>query len=204
MDGQRQRVPGEARGGIRWWRRRRPNRMQAGLVVLSSAAIASVYAVGYVQTAVEEPANVLAAQAAATETPTAEPTPSPTLAPRINGSTGGQGTSRQPAARSAGGAVTPTPTASASPAAYRDGTYVGVGTSRHGDVQATVIVDGGRVVSAEITACRTRYPCTKVVSLPSRVIARQGATTDYVSGATDSSRAYMGAVANALAQAREA
>lgn len=49
MDGRHRRVPGETQGGVHWWRRRRPNRMQAGLVALSSAAIASVYAVGYVQ-----------------------------------------------------------------------------------------------------------------------------------------------------------
>jgi uncharacterized protein with FMN-binding domain len=93
------------------------------------------------------------------------------------------------------------PTTQAS-AAYRDGTYVGTGTSRHGSIEATVVVQGGTIVSAQVTGCGTRWPCSRVTALPGQVVARQSAAVDLVSGATDSSVAYRGAVAAALAQAR--
>jgi uncharacterized protein with FMN-binding domain len=89
-------------------------------------------------------------------------------------------------------------------ASYQDGTYVGVGNSRHGSIQATVVVSGGKIVSAAITGCGTRYPCSKVSMLPGDVVARQGPPVNYVSGATDSSQAYTSAVANALARAHSA
>ncbi len=97
---------------------------------------------------------------------------------------------------------TATRTATTASGTYKDGTYVGVGTSRHGSIQATVVVEGGKIVSAEITGCGTKYPCSKVASLPGQVVARQTATVNVISGATDSSRAYMGAVSAALAQAK--
>src|SRR5205085_1353039 len=97
------------------------------------------------------------------------------------------------------------PTATATDVAatgpLRDGTYIGTGSSRHGSIQATVIIQGGRIASAEITQCGTRYPCSKVAGLPGEVLARQNASVDVVSGATDSTTAYRGAVTNALAQA---
>src|SRR5213078_1571748 len=89
-----------------------------------------------------------------------------------------------------------------SSATLRDGTYVGTGWSRHGSIQATVVVQGGRVVSANITGCGTRYPCSDIAMLPGQVVARQSAGVDFVSGATDSSIAYRAAVAAALAKAR--
>ena len=84
----------------------------------------------------------------------------------------------------------------------RDGTYVGTGTSRHGNVTATVVIQNGKIVSAEITASSTRYPIAKIAALPGEVVARQSASVDTISGATDSSTAYKSAVAAALAQAR--
>ncbi|MBK7328069.1 MAG: FMN-binding protein [Dehalococcoidia bacterium] len=66
----------------------------------------------------------------------------------------------------------------------------------------TVVVSGGRIVSAEITSCQTKYPCSKVSSLPAQVITRQSASVNSISGATDSSRAYASAVAAALAKAQ--
>jgi uncharacterized protein with FMN-binding domain len=78
---------------------------------------------------------------------------------------------------------------------------VGTGSSRHGNIEATIVVKGDRIVSASITGCYTRYPCSKVETLPAHVVSAQAATADYVSGATDSSRAYMGAVRAALQKA---
>jgi uncharacterized protein with FMN-binding domain len=85
---------------------------------------------------------------------------------------------------------------------YKDGTYSGWGTSRHGDIQATVVVDGGRIASAVITQCLTRYSCSVVSMLPPQVAIRQSADVDYVSGATQSSNAFYYAVLEALSRAK--
>jgi uncharacterized protein with FMN-binding domain len=84
---------------------------------------------------------------------------------------------------------------------YRDGTYIGIGSSRHGDIQVQVVVQGGKIASAGITQASTRYPVSRIASLPGLVVSEQSANVDIVSGATDSSTAYLAAVANALAQA---
>src|SRR5262249_21615613 len=97
--------------------------------------------------------------------------------------------------------VAPAP-AQASSAAYRDGTYTGTGTSRHGSIEVTVVVRGGQIASAEITGCGTRYPCSRLAALPGQVVDRQSAAVDLVSGATDSTTAFRAAVTAALAQAR--
>jgi uncharacterized protein with FMN-binding domain len=85
---------------------------------------------------------------------------------------------------------------------YRDGTYSGWGTSRHGDIQAAVEIKGGRIVSAYITQCLTRYSCSWISALPPQVAARQSADVDFVSGATQSSNAFYSAVLEALNRAR--
>jgi uncharacterized protein with FMN-binding domain len=85
---------------------------------------------------------------------------------------------------------------------YKDGTYTGWGSSRHGDIQAAVVIQDGRIASAEIAQCRTRYPCSWIAQLPGQVVSRQSPTVDYVSGATQSVNAYYGAVVEALAKAK--
>jgi uncharacterized protein with FMN-binding domain len=152
----------------------------------------SVYAVGYLNT--RAAGDELSAQDAAMPSPTV--TTVPTI-PVI----------RAAMPSPARGVIVPSPTSvahSASPpaaAAYRDGTYVGLGTSRHGNIEATVVIQGGKIVSAAVSRCLTRYPCSQISELPGKVVARQGVTVDHVSGATDSSTAYRQAVANALAKA---
>ncbi len=135
-----------------------------------------------------------------------------------------QGSSRQqPSSAEPGGTATATtatatPTAAASPTAgrstptatapavttgaFRDGTYTGTGTSRHGSIGVTVTVQAGKIVAAEISDCGTRYPCSRIAALPGQVLTRQSAAVDVVSGATDSTNAYRAAVNAALAQAR--
>ena len=95
----------------------------------------------------------------------------------------------------------PKPTATPT-SRYRDGKYTGTGSSRHGDVQATVVVKGGKIVSANIDGCMTRYPCSVIRDLPGEVVQQQTANVDFISGASDSSSAYQEAVANALSQAQ--
>lgn len=179
-----------------WWRKQRPGRLQGGMVAVSAAAILSVYAVGYVDSGhADTGALAASADSASSSHTTADPT-----SPPASGTSRSAGTS----GRSAQAAPTRTPTSSAQTGAYADGTYVGVGSSRHGSIQATVVVQGGKIVSADISGCGTRYPCSRIAQLPGRVVAAQSAKVNHVSGATDSSRAYTGAVSAALQKASAA
>ena len=85
---------------------------------------------------------------------------------------------------------------------YRDGSYSGWGSSRHGDIEATVVIADGRIASAAITRCLTRYSCSWIAHLPGQVVSRQGADVDYVSGATQSTDAFYYAVLDALSKAK--
>jgi len=85
---------------------------------------------------------------------------------------------------------------------YNDGTFLGWGTSRHGDIQASVTVKDGRIVATSIAQCWTRYSCSWVAHLPGQVLARQGPDVDYVSGATQSANAFYWAVIDALNKAK--
>jgi uncharacterized protein with FMN-binding domain len=85
---------------------------------------------------------------------------------------------------------------------YKDGTYLGWGTSRHGDIQAQVVIEDGRIKAATIAQCLTRYSCNVIVTLPPQVAQRQSPETDYVSGATQSTNAFYYAVVEALSKAK--
>jgi uncharacterized protein with FMN-binding domain len=192
------------------------------LLVLSSVAILSVYGIGYQRTlaganaiaALDSPAIAQASADSVTPTPIA--TTIATVAARVGLS--------QPALASPTGTAATTPTASAPTAGavptttvapkvvvptatvaksglFRDGTYVGQGFSRHGGIEATVVVTAGKIVSADITACSTRYPCSDAYPLIPEVVSRQAAPIHHVSGATDSSNAYRDAVIKALSLA---
>lgn len=103
-------------------------------------------------------------------------------------------------------AVVPPPAPPAPPApakpVYKDGTYYGWGTSRHGDIQAAVVIQDGRIASATIAQCLTRYSCSVIAKLPPQVAERQSPETDYVSGATQSTNAFYYAVVEALSKAK--
>jgi uncharacterized protein with FMN-binding domain len=85
---------------------------------------------------------------------------------------------------------------------YKDGTYYGWGTSRHGDIQAAVVIQDGRIATATIAQCLTRYSCSVIAKLPPQVAERQSPETDYVSGATQSTNAFYYAVVEALSKAK--
>jgi uncharacterized protein with FMN-binding domain len=85
---------------------------------------------------------------------------------------------------------------------YRDGKYTAWGSCRHGDIEATVIIEGGLIKSATISECQTRYSCSVIDKLPPLVAKTQKAGTDWVSGATESSDAFDFAVGDALAKAK--
>ncbi len=84
----------------------------------------------------------------------------------------------------------------------KDGVYYGWGTSRHGDIQASVEIENGKIIGAYIAQCLTQYSCSWVSALPPEVVQRQSAEVDYVSGATQSSNAFYYAVMDALKKAR--
>jgi len=117
-----------------------------------------------------------------------------------------------PAASTAVTTATPAPAAVAAAATasltapktvvLKDGSYTGWGTCRHGDIQATVVIASGRIQSATISQCWTRYPCSWISPLPPQVAQRQSAEVDYVSGATQSTNAFYDAVMDALAKAK--
>lgn len=149
-----------------------------GLVALSSAAIVSVYGLGY---AVTQPAAVSMAAGFA---PGASNESSPT--------------SPASAAAPTSSPQSATPT---SAAGLKDGTYSATGWSRHGSVSVSVTVQGGRIASAPITGVTTRYSQSVIAGLPAKVVSAQSSRIDLVSGATDSSDAYQSAVSQALSQA---
>ncbi|MFI5266212.1 MAG: FMN-binding protein [Chloroflexota bacterium] len=155
--------------------------MGKGLVALSSAAIVSVYGIGY---AVTQPAAVSMAAGVA-------PSASAASAPMVSPAAGAAASPSQSSPAST--------TATAS--ALKDGTYTGTGWSRHGSVSVSVTVQGGRIASAPITGVTTRYSQSVIAGLPAKVLAAQSSRVDLVSGATDSSGAYQSAVSQALAQA---
>ena len=64
------------------------------------------------------------------------------------------------------------------------------------------MVEGGRIASAAIAQCLTRYSCSWIEALPSQVVSRQNTHVDYVSGATQSTDAFADAVADALTKAK--
>ena len=95
-----------------------------------------------------------------------------------------------------------TKAASADQAAFKDGTYSAWGTSRHGDIEATVLIKGGKIEAAIISQCLTQYSCSLISELPIQVVLRQSPEVDFVSGATQSTNAFYYAVVNALKKAK--
>ena len=85
---------------------------------------------------------------------------------------------------------------------HKDGTYEGWGSCRHGDIQASVVIEGGRITSATIAQCLTRYSCDIIEKLPPQVAIKQNPNVDSVSGATQSADAFYYAVYDALLKAK--
>jgi len=155
-------------------------KMGKGLVALSSAAILSVYGVGYAMT-------------------------QPAAATMAAGLASSPDTSTSAGSSSGTSAATSAPSQAAAPAStntLKDGTYSGSGMSRHGGVSVSVTVQNGRVVSAPITGVTTRYSESVIAGLPATVVTAQSSRINLVSGATDSSMAYQQAVSQALSQAQ--
>jgi uncharacterized protein with FMN-binding domain len=190
-------------------------KMSRRMVVLSISAITTVYLAGYVVT---EPVarQIAQAEASGSAPPPPRSTPLPTMPPAGLAATT---TPRaiDPAATSAPDSPTavpttvptrvvprPTSTPLKSATGLTDGTFVGLGRSRRGNVEVALTVGGGKIVTAEISHCMTQYPQSVIDGLPAQVVARQSAQVDLISGATYSSRAFQDAVRQALAQSQQA
>lgn len=93
----------------------------------------------------------------------------------------------------------PPPNPAAPP--WKDGTFEAWGSCRHGDIQAAVVIQGGKIISAAITQCDTRYSCDVIDRLIPQVAQRQNPDVDTVSGATESGDAFSNAVFAALSKA---
>ena len=85
---------------------------------------------------------------------------------------------------------------------YKDGTYLGWGTSRHGDIQASVVIEDGRILSATIAQCLTQILVQRDRHAAAAGRAAAEPETDYVSGATQSTNAFYYAVVDALSKAK--
>jgi uncharacterized protein with FMN-binding domain len=219
-------------------RRQANQKISNSLVTLSSAAILAVYAAGYQRTRAAEdefeaqiarrkaPAPLVAAAPALEAIPTIPDSPAPPPRKARPRSTPAEVPKTAPKAvpqEAPADSPAPPAAAPAPPAAapavqprnqYKDGTYLGWGTSRHGDIQASVEIASGRITSAAIVQCLTRYSCSWIspktpgtgspeFDLPGQVVTRQSAKVDYVSGATESSDAFYQAISQALSKASE-
>lgn len=103
------------------------------------------------------------------------------------------------------GVTEPVPTPTVAPTVvWRDGVYTGWGLSRHGDIEARIVIRNGRIRSSEIATCATRYPCYVIESIYNQPVERQSADVDWVSRASESADAYGDAVWQALQKAEEA
>ena len=190
------------------------------LVALGSAAVLTVFAAGYLRT---RSAAMRFADEGAGRHPSAELMDTVSHAAGQQPSAAVSVAATKPAKKSAKTSVTPAlvPTADTSGttsttqptdstaqtaagdrAPYRDGVYLGWGSSRHGDIQASVEIRDGRIYAATISQCLTRYSCSWISMLPSQVVSRQSPETDVISGATQSSDAFYYAVVEALKQAK--
>lgn len=130
----------------------------------------------------------------AVQKPTQTETPAPAVAAVV-------------AASKTAPAIEPTsPTESAEAAApaprWLDGYYTGWGQSRHGDIQAFVRIENGRIVDAGVASCETRYPCDVIERILLQPVEFQSADVDRVSRATESADAYYNGLVMALEHAQ--
>lgn len=177
-------------------------KLNTNLVALGSAVVVTLYGLGYART--QSAADHTTAGALPTTAPAAvdaTTSPAPDVATAIARAIATATPSRPTATPAPGQAAPPAATAASE---YRDGTYTGTGTSRRGDVTVALTIQGGRIAGVQITRSTTYYPISDIRTLPGQVVDRQGAQVDVVSGATESTRAFRGAVTAALRQAGQA
>jgi uncharacterized protein with FMN-binding domain len=149
----------------------------------------------------EQSPAATAPTAAAAKTDTSALPPATTQTATAPAATAAAETATAPAEQPPAAPAPVAVTGDAEGAPYKDGTYYGWGSCRHGDIQAAVVIEGGRMASATVAQCLTRYACSWIDPLLPHTVRKQAATADYVSGATESSEAFNDAVSEALLQA---
>jgi uncharacterized protein with FMN-binding domain len=163
-------------------------KMPCRLVALSASAVATIYVAGLLST---QSAAQSVADAAAPVTVT---TPGSTLATD----------SSAPAVVVGASSTSTTSTSATASSGYTNGTYSATGTSALGNVTVSLSVAGGKISNVQITRVTTKFPMSRIASLPAQVVSKQSANVNGVSGATYSSQAFKQAVQLALAQAQAA
>lgn len=181
------RQPDQNKAGAPSASRARKGKLRGGIIAISSAAIISIYTLGHANTsAMSDQLSADAPIAVATSiAPSAKAVSGVRAVPRVAASTNGSQSTRSAAA-----------------ATYKDGSYTGSGTSRHGGMNVTAVIKDGKITSANVTACSTRYPCSDVNQLIRAAVSQQSVPVNHVSGATDSSKAYKQALTGALTSAK--
>ena len=165
--------------------RARKGKLAGSIIAISSAAIVSIYTLGRANTsAAYDQVTADAPTAAAVAAPSAQAAAGVRAAPSVPPST-------------TNGQSTPSPATT-----YKDGSYTGKGNSRHGGMQVKVVIKDGKITSANVTSCSTRYPCSDINPLIRAAVSKQSVPANHVSGASDSSKAYKQALTSALAQAK--
>jgi uncharacterized protein with FMN-binding domain len=167
-------------------------RISTGLVTASSAAVMAVYMAGYLQT--QTAADRFAREVAHRRIASVAPR-------RVKSVREGLNWNETAAPASTAAPIESAPISAQPRRSWKDGVFTGWGFSRHGNIEATVVIEAGRIARAFISQCRTRYSCGVIDTLPLQVVERQGPDVDYVSGATQSADAFYEAVATALAKA---
>ena len=119
------------RGSNLWTARK--GKLSGGIIAMSSAAIVAIYTLGRANTSSgSEELLGDPSIAAATATVTTPANTSRVVSPTIEAPAGGR---TAPSATRSAGAT----------ASYKDGSYKGNGTSRHGDMEVTVVIKDGKI-----------------------------------------------------------
>lgn len=147
--------------------------------------------------------------AAAATTPTPTPVPTTTTRQRSNDSDESSIAPQQPTPTAAATAVAsaPTPTSTSS-GQYKDGSYTGnQADAQWGFVQVQATVSQGKITNVqflEYPSDRSRSQYINSIADPELIneaIQAQSSQVDVITGATDSSEAFMQSLADALSQA---
>ncbi|HEY2596297.1 MAG TPA: FMN-binding protein [Chloroflexota bacterium] len=171
-------------------------KMPGRLVALSASAVATIYVAGLLstQSAAQSVANAAAPFAVTTSGSTAA---TDTSAPGVVvGASSSSSTSTSTS--------TSTSQSTTSSTGYTNGTYSATGNSALGSVTVSLTVAGGKISNVQITRVTTKFPMSRIASLPAQVVSKQSANVNGVSGATYSSQAFKQAVQLALTQAQAA
>ncbi len=105
--------------------------------------------------------------------------------------------------------ATSTSAAGSSGAGYKDGTYTGsVADAQWGNIQVQVTIKGGKITNVQFLQYPNERDRSILINqyadpqLSSEAIQAQSANVDIVSGATDTSEAFMQSLSDALSQAK--